>query len=219
MAERFALWRRFGDGIPAYLARHYWWAYLWRPGVWFFDHQPVINAILFGQYRRLLETTLRHLGRRPPGRLLQLTCVYGLLSPSIVRNAGEHSLYLCDVAPVQLEVVRRKLNDDVHNTVHLARMDAERLAYRDGSFSTVLVFLLLHELPAAARLHVLEEIVRVIAPGGGSDHRRICAAAGASSLVSHLSVAVAVDAPGALSGGFLDGGPPGHDARQGQRMR
>ena len=56
-----ALYKRFLDGTPEYLARYYWWAYLWRPATWFFDHQPIINAILFGQYRRLMEGTLASL--------------------------------------------------------------------------------------------------------------------------------------------------------------
>ncbi|ALP53758.1 hypothetical protein Tel_11785 [Candidatus Tenderia electrophaga] len=160
------IWHRFSDGIPDYLARHYWWAYLWRPGVWFFDHQPIINAILFGQYKRLLRQTLQCLESRPPGRLLQLTCVYGLLSPSIVNENKDHSVYLCDVAPVQLEAVRRKLNNEGHNSVCLAHMNAEKLAFKDDSFSTVLVFFLFHELPADARSRVIDELVRVIEAGG-----------------------------------------------------
>ena len=42
------LYKKFLDGVPEYLARYYWWAYLWRGGIWFFDHQFVINAILLG---------------------------------------------------------------------------------------------------------------------------------------------------------------------------
>jgi|GEM_PF-5881062 len=34
--------------LPDYLVRHYNWAYLWLVSVWLFDHQPIINAILFG---------------------------------------------------------------------------------------------------------------------------------------------------------------------------
>src|SRR3546814_1375681 len=52
--------------LPDYLVKHYWWAYLWRPAVWFFDHQPIINTIVFGQYRKLTENTVRLL--RPQQR-------------------------------------------------------------------------------------------------------------------------------------------------------
>lgn len=46
-------------------------------GVWLFDRQPIINAILFGQYNKLLNKTLALVGTGPDMRLLQLTCVYG----------------------------------------------------------------------------------------------------------------------------------------------
>ena len=69
------LYKKFLDGVPDYLARYYWWAYLWRGGIWLFDHQPIINAILFGQYDKLLEKTLALADTRPDARLLQLTCV------------------------------------------------------------------------------------------------------------------------------------------------
>jgi len=164
--QRLTIWRRFNDGIPDYLAQHYWWAYLWRPAVWFFDHQPIINVILFGQYKGLLKQALHCLESRPPGRLLQLTCVYGQLSPSIAGNKKEHPFFLCDVAPVQLEAARRKLSSAAPDAVCLARMNAEQLAYSNDSFATVLVFFLFHELPADARMRVIDEIVRVIEPGG-----------------------------------------------------
>ncbi|MEX0916084.1 MAG: hypothetical protein WDZ60_09335, partial [Wenzhouxiangellaceae bacterium] len=46
-----------GVAIPDYISGHYRWAYLWRPGVWFFDHMPIINCIVFGQYRKMVEAT------------------------------------------------------------------------------------------------------------------------------------------------------------------
>jgi len=33
--------------LPDYLRRYYAWAYVWPFSVWFFDHQPIIIAILF----------------------------------------------------------------------------------------------------------------------------------------------------------------------------
>lgn len=92
------LYRKFLDGVPEYLARYYWWAYLWRWGIWFFDHQPVINAILFGQYQHLLNRTLAQVETSPGARILQLTCVYGKLTPALLSGTG--SVSTCATSPM-----------------------------------------------------------------------------------------------------------------------
>jgi len=158
------LYKKFLDGVPEYLARYYWWAYLWRGGIWFFDHQRVINAILFGQYDNLLKKTLARIETRPGARLLQLTCVYGKLTPSLL-SGTRNEIHLCDIADGQLQLARRKT---LHfkNRSHLARMNAECLAYRNDIFDQVIVFFLFHEMPATARQRTYAEIARVVRPGG-----------------------------------------------------
>ena len=158
------LYEKFLDGVPDYLARYYWWAYLWRWGIWLFDHQPVINAILFGQYDKLLGKTLALVETRPDARLLQLTCVYGKLTPALLAVSG-NDVHLCDVADGQLQLARRKTR---HAAAHcpLARMNAESLAYADNCFDQVIVFFLLHEMPHDARSRTYAEIARVLRPGG-----------------------------------------------------
>ncbi|MEO8333030.1 MAG: methyltransferase domain-containing protein [Gallionella sp.] len=158
------LYKRFLDGVPEYLARYYWWAYLWRGGIWFFDHQPIINAILFGQYDRLLKRTLAHVETRHDARLLQLTCVYGKLTPALLSRTG-NEFHLCDIATGQLRLARRKTRA-VAERCHLARMNAESLGYRDDAFDQVIVFFLFHEMPAEARQRTYAEIARVVRPGG-----------------------------------------------------
>jgi len=160
------LWRRFLNGHPEYLARHYWWAYLWDKGVWFFDHQPVINAILFGQYKDLLNCVLALIKRdQPRGKFLQLTCVYGELTPKLIKSMDQE-LYIADVAQVQLQAIRQKLDPTERTRLISARMNAEQLAYCDNAFATTLIFFLLHELPAAARERTLNEVIRTLQPGG-----------------------------------------------------
>jgi ubiquinone/menaquinone biosynthesis C-methylase UbiE len=154
---------RAEPGLPDYLVRHYSWAYLWPAAVWFFDHQPIINAILFGNYRRIMDATLRLMDPEHAGRTLQIAAVYGELTPSLARRIDD--LHVIDVAPVQLEVAQRKLTA-IGRSAELARMDAEALHYPDASFDTALMFLLLHELPAAARRRAVIEAVRVLKPGG-----------------------------------------------------
>ncbi len=157
---------KFLNGVPGYLARHYWWAYLWRPAIWFFDHQPIINLILFGQYRHLLTQTLQCLENRPAGRVLQLTCVYGKLTPTLLNHLGNQLLYLIDVTAVQLKASRNKLELTRRSQLLPVRMDAETLAFPDSAFATILIFFLMHEIPAAVRHRTLAETMRVLQPGG-----------------------------------------------------
>ncbi|MDD2721450.1 MAG: methyltransferase domain-containing protein [Gallionella sp.] len=157
-------YRKFLGGVPEYLARYYWWAYLWRWGIWLFDHQPIINAILFGQYDKLLHNTLAQAKKRPGARLLQLTCVYGKLTP-VLLAASDNDVHLCDVATGQLLLARRKTLE-VASRCPLARMNAERLAYADDTFDQVIVFFLLHEMPPEARRRTYGEIARVVRAGG-----------------------------------------------------
>jgi ubiquinone/menaquinone biosynthesis C-methylase UbiE len=162
-------WRRYLDGHPRYLAEHYWWAYLSPWGVWFFDRQPVVNAILFGQYRRIMAETLRRFCAHRGDRTLQLTGVYGELTPQLAGCAASRELHLVDVAMVQLASARAKLRRDPRHAPqagHLARMNAERLAYTDDSFDTIIIYFLLHELPPDARRRALCEALRVLKPGG-----------------------------------------------------
>ena len=138
---------------------------MWRGLTWFFDHPVIISSILFGQYKTLKRATIEHVARiATRGRMLQLTCVYGRLTPRIMEQLDPQPLHITDIVPVQLELARGKAS---HPDKLLAtRMNAEHLAYRDDSFSTLLIFFLLHELPRDARRRVLGECMRVLAPGG-----------------------------------------------------
>lgn len=160
----FRFYRYFLDGIPEYLARHYWWAYLWPTAVWFFDHQPIINAILFGQYEKLMRATLDRLDKAPKENVLQLTCVYGKLTPKLMEAVAPEPLHLLDAAQVQLDLAKSKKPTGLD--LLITRMNAEQIAYRDDSFSTVVLFFLLHEMPEAARCNVLRECIRIIPEGG-----------------------------------------------------
>lgn len=156
-------WQRYLDGNPEYLAHYYWWAYLAPSGVWFFSHHFIINMVLFGQYRRILDMLVRRLCAAPCGRTLQLTCAYGELTPVLAELADE--LHLTDVASIQLKVATNCLARR-HCSALTARMNAESLAYAANSFDTIIIFFLLHELPPPARLRALSEALRTLRPGG-----------------------------------------------------
>ncbi len=149
--------------LPDYLVRHYAWAYLWPSSVWFFDHQPIINAILFGQYRKIMNHTLRMMDGPTAGKTLQIAGVYGELTPKLAEHIDD--LHLIDVAQIQLDLAKRKL-DAMGKKADLRLMNAEYLEYPDDSFDTAIMFLLLHEMPAEARRRSLTDALRVIRPGG-----------------------------------------------------
>lgn len=160
------IWHLFKDSHPEYLVRHYWWAYLWRVGGWFFDHQMIINAILFGQYRILTDSTVRaSTFNQQKGQTLQLTCNYGDLTNRLL-NELNTNLHLMDVSDLQLSLALNKNKKGIHSHIIPVRMNAERLAYRDNAFSTVVLFFLLHEIPNDARQRCIEEIMRVLKPDG-----------------------------------------------------
>ncbi len=159
------LWRRYLDGIPEYLARNYWWAYLSPGGVWFFSHHLIVNLILFGQYRAILDEVMRRYAASPSPRTLQLTCAYGALTPSLATAAATGELHLMDAAAIQLHAAQRNIPASSKPVLY-ARINAEALAYADDCFDTVVIFFLLHELPPDARRRALHESMRVLKPGG-----------------------------------------------------
>jgi ubiquinone/menaquinone biosynthesis C-methylase UbiE len=154
-----------GPTIPDYLVRTYWWAYLHPRSVRIFEHQWIVNLILWGNFARLRDIALDTLGKRISGRTLQVACVYGDFTRKIVERLSPGArLDVIDVAPIQLENLRSKLAD--RKDVFLSRQDASDLSYETDSFDQVVVFFLLHELPADFRKRAVHEVMRVVKPGG-----------------------------------------------------
>ncbi len=151
--------------IPEYLQKTYWWAYLHPRSVRFFEHQWAVNLILWGNFARLRDAALDEMGQTISGRSLQVACVYGDFTPQLARRlAPTARLDVIDVAPIQLDNLRRKINDD--NKVSLAHQNASALVYDDQSFEQIVVFFLLHELPSDVRAKTMREVLRVVKPGG-----------------------------------------------------
>lgn len=153
-------------GVPRYLETHYWWAYIHPKAVALFERQWLVNLILWGNYRRLRDAALAELGKRLPGRTLQVACVYGDLTCRLSRRvaAADGVLDVVDVLPIQLENLGRKLPTGA--PVRLLRRDSTGLAVPDTTYDRALVFFLLHEQPPEDRVLTLKEVERVVKPGG-----------------------------------------------------
>ena len=147
--------------IPGYLERYYWWAYLRPASLRVFDHPWVVNAILWGQYRRLCDAAIAEMA--PGTEVLQLACVYGDLSPRLAVHLGQSGrLDIVDIAPIQVANTRAKLNALPWANTHVANA-ADRGA---KTYDTVLSFFLLHELPDALKTRVVDAALAQVRPGG-----------------------------------------------------
>jgi len=155
-----------GDpAIPDYLQKIYWWAYLHPNAVRVFERQWLVNLILWGNFARLRDAALAELGGGIDQHVLQIACVYGDFTQRIAARLGKGGrLDVIDVAPIQLDNLRRKLASDPR--IHLHLQDASALHFADASVDSTLLFFLLHEQPENVRRATLAEALRVTRPGG-----------------------------------------------------
>lgn len=155
-----------GVSVPAYLESKYWWAYVRPYAISFFDHEWIVNLILLGNMAKLRDTALDALGSSIHGRTLQIACVYGDFSPRLIeRLQPGSSLDIVDVVPAQLQNVNRKLSASA--PVRLFQRDSVSLMkIEDAAYDQVVLFFLLHEMPADVRERTLSEALRVLKPGG-----------------------------------------------------
>jgi ubiquinone/menaquinone biosynthesis C-methylase UbiE len=151
--------------LPKYLEQTYWWAYLHPRGVSFFEHQWLVNLILWGNYVTLRDAVFAELKGLRGGKVLQVACVYGDFTVKLAQQLDPGTrLDVVDVAPVQLENLRKKIG--TRSAVALHHQDSANLAFADQSYDCVVVFFLLHEQPAHARARTIEEALRVTRRGG-----------------------------------------------------
>ncbi|MDD2923773.1 rhodoquinone biosynthesis methyltransferase RquA [Rhodoferax sp.] len=151
--------------VPDYLEKTYWWAYTHPNAVRVFERQWLVNLILWGNFSRLRDLALDELGDAVNGQLLQVACVYGNFTEYLLRRLGPQGhLNVIDVAPVQISNLHDKLGDK--RQVSITQQDATHLQFDDASHDAVMVFFLLHEMPADVRRKTIAEALRVTKPGG-----------------------------------------------------
>lgn len=147
--------------IPDYLQDTYYWAYLNPRNVRLLDREIVVRTILWQQHRRLQRLAFADID--PGSRVLQSSNVYGSFSPNLAEHIGpDGSLDLVDVAEVQVNSARRKLQAYPQATVHHANI----LHFDKGLFDTVCCYFLLHELPDIHKREAVNLFLDRIVPGG-----------------------------------------------------
>ena len=152
--------------VPDYLMRHYWWAYVHPKAPRIFDRLWLINLILLGNYNRMRRSALAEFDTPDLGRVLQISCAYGNVTPKLAKRAARQNGHLdvVDVLPIQLRTLKWKLPPKA--PVRLMRMDSTTLHLPDAAYDKVLLFFLLHEQPAEVRTETIREALRVLKPDG-----------------------------------------------------
>jgi len=154
--------------VPKYLEETYWWAYLHPRAVHIFERQWIVNLILWGNFAKLRDASLKELGTEINGHTLQVACVYGDFTPKLAaRLAPSARLDVVDVAPIQLKNLLKKMGPlGDRNNVFPKLQNAANLSYEEHSIDQAVVFFLLHELPEEVRAKAVQEVLRVVKPGG-----------------------------------------------------
>ncbi|MGB8339454.1 MAG: rhodoquinone biosynthesis methyltransferase RquA [Burkholderiales bacterium] len=151
--------------VPLYLSETYWWAYVHPHAIRLFERQWLVNLILWGNFGPLRDAALDALGLDSPGKTLQVACVYGDLTTTLLKRADPGaSLDVIDVLPLQLANLTRKL--PAQSDARLIHCDSAAMAFDSGSYDRALLFFLLHEQPEEVRKATLMETLRVVKPGG-----------------------------------------------------
>jgi len=147
--------------IPQYLRDVYTWAYLDPRNVRLLDRNAVVNAILWGNNRRLQRAAFEEFD--PGQSVLQAAHVYGDVVPNLARHLGpDGHLEAIDIAPIQAACMRRKLR-----RVPWARVRrADACDPGGGPYDGVVSYFLLHEVPDDWKRAVVDGLLERVKPGG-----------------------------------------------------
>ncbi len=147
------------------MARTYGWAYLNRRTLPWLDRPVVVSLILWGNARRLMRAAVAEFSAGQ--RVLQAACVYGDFSRLLASKLGARgSLDVVDVAPLQVENLRRKLADVPQVRMRVADLAVADVLKHEPAYDGVCCFFLLHEVPAKERRTIVDGLLAAVAPGG-----------------------------------------------------
>lgn len=147
--------------LPEYLQDTYTWAYLNPKTVPFLSSAPVVSAILWGNASRLIRMTTDEI--TPGETVLQAAAVYGKFSTLLAEAVGDKGrLDVIDVAPIQVETARKRVEGMVQAKVRLG--DASIV--QTVSYDTVVCFFLLHEVPDDVKVKIVNAMLESTRPGG-----------------------------------------------------
>ena len=133
---------------------------------WAFAYDFVVRILSLNRENALREETIRLAQIVPGASVLDVGCGTGTLTLQAKAAAGSTGR-VCgvDAAPEMIAQARRKAQK-AGAQVELEVGVIEALEYADGTFDRVLSSLMMHHLPPDLQERALDELYRVLKPGG-----------------------------------------------------
>jgi phosphatidylethanolamine/phosphatidyl-N-methylethanolamine N-methyltransferase len=122
---------------------------------------PVYDPIFGVITRFAIRSTVGVINALPPGRLIEVGVGTGIALPLYRR---EHRITGIDLSADMLARAERRRSSGLTNVESLHEMDAGNLLFADRSFDIAVAMFVMTVVPDPAR--VMDEIVRVVRPGG-----------------------------------------------------
>lgn len=129
-------------------------------------YDGLVNLLTLGQAKRLRRMTVELVPVKPGDRVLDVGCGTGAVTIPAKLQAGAGGLVAgIDPAPEMIATAQHKAQRqglDIDFRVGVI----ESLPFPDESFDAVTSSLMVHHLPVDLRMRGLEEVYRVLKPGG-----------------------------------------------------
>lgn len=128
-------------------------------------YEFVAAVFFFGRRRAAFEALIAAAGVRPGQRVLDVGCGTGYFARLIARTVGRDGLVVgIDPSPAMIRYANRKAA--ASGTCRFQIGTAEAVEFPPDHFDFVVSSLVVHHLPEDLRLPALQEMRRVLRPGG-----------------------------------------------------
>ncbi len=125
-----------------------------------------VQLLTMGQSKKLRAWTIDAAQIRAGEIVLDVGCGTGELTREAKRAAGESgSVFGIDASPEMIDVARQNATHEKLN-IEFRLEPIEHLSFADNTFDAVLSSLMMHHLPDDLKRAGLQEIYRVLKPGG-----------------------------------------------------
>jgi ubiquinone/menaquinone biosynthesis C-methylase UbiE len=128
-------------------------------------YDAFVSFFFLGRRRAAFESLIRVAGVKSGQRVLDVGCGTGYLARLLAKVVGAHGLVVgVDASAEMIEYARRQPATQVNCEFQLGT--AECLSFPSGQFDVLVSSLFMHHLPADLQRTALNEMERVLRPGG-----------------------------------------------------